>query len=298
MVTVGVPVFNGGTTLHRAVESILRQTHRGCVVHISDNASTDATAEVGAALAAEHDEVSFTRQTFNLGASGNFRFLLQQAETKYFMWLAADDYIEPGYVERMLEALEADLSLVACVSQVRFVRPDGSTRLSNGTYPLLEDPVTNLAVYFSSMTDNARIYGVHRTVPLQKAFPPSHFHAFDWSVVAGILLYGKYGEIKDVLMVRDDTPRENYLKAVRYDNSSRSSHFFPLARMNADLIFRQRIPLRPSILKALLYLNMEKHYEYMRAFHPSYANVTSPAWRFWKRNVAWRLRRSPTPDGQ
>src|SRR5262249_20289322 len=178
-VTVGVPVFNGGTTLRRAVESILRQTHRSCIVHISDNASTDATAEVGATLAAEHDVVSFTRQTSNLGASGNFRFLLQQAETKYFMWLAADDYIEPSYVERMLEALEADLSLVACVSQVRFVGADGSTRLSNGTYPLLEDPVANLAVYFSSITDNARIYGVHRTVPLQRAFPPSHFHAFD-----------------------------------------------------------------------------------------------------------------------
>ncbi len=34
MVTVGVPVFNGGSTLRWTVESVLHQTYRGYVVHI------------------------------------------------------------------------------------------------------------------------------------------------------------------------------------------------------------------------------------------------------------------------
>ncbi len=55
------------------------ETHSDCIVHISDNASTDGTAEVGEALAVEHDRVLFTRQHASLGAVGNFRFVLQQA---------------------------------------------------------------------------------------------------------------------------------------------------------------------------------------------------------------------------
>jgi glycosyltransferase involved in cell wall biosynthesis len=286
-VTVGVPVFNGATTLRRAVESIVRQTCRDRRVHISDNASTDATSEVGQALANEYPDVAFTRHTPNLGPAGNYRFLLQQAKTEYFMWLAADDYIEPTYVERALDALEADPTLVACVSRVRFFRSDGSTRLSLGTDPLLGDPATNLAVYLSDPSDNGRFYSLYRTVALQKAFPLSHFHAFDWAASAGTLLYGKHREIPDVLMIRDLTPTANYAKSVRVDNPTAIARIFPLIPMTADLVLRQKIPLNPNILKALTRINIDAHLAYMDQFHSSF--VTRHLWKFWRQYIAWRL---------
>jgi len=288
-VTVGVPVFNGATTLCRAVESILRQTYSDCSVHISDNASTDETAEVARALANQYRNVIFTHHPTSLGPAGNFRFVLQQAETEYFMWLAADDYIEPTYVERTLAALEAGPTLVACVSRVRFVRSDGSTRLASGTDPLLADPAANLAVYLSDPSYNARFYSLYRTVALRRAFPPSHFHGFDWAVAAGTLLYGKHAEIPDILMVRDETPLENYMRAVPNDNHSMIARVFPLLPMTRDLIFRQKMPITSQILKALLYINIQKHMEYMGMWHPFYMKLTRPIWLFWRRNVSWRL---------
>jgi glycosyltransferase involved in cell wall biosynthesis len=286
---VGVIVYNGASTLRRAVESILNQSYQSFTIHISDDASRDGTPEVGKSLAAEHNRVVFTRQPHNLGPANNFRFLLEGADTEYFMWLAADDYLEPTYLERMITILDADPTLVASVSRVCFVKPDGSRRLSEGTYALSADPATNLAVYLSQPNDNSRLYALYRTSPLRNAFPRSHFHAFDWAAVAGTLLRGKHAEVSDVLMVRDETPDEHYRKSVRLDNPWGLARLFPLASMTYDLLVRQRIPVKSPILKALVYLNVEHHIAYMRMFHPGYMMITRHIWRLWDRYLSWRL---------
>ena len=103
-VTIGIPVYNGADTLRQAVESALAQTRPADLIHISDNASTDGTAAVGRELAVRHPSVIYTRHDASLGLSGNFAHVLDRADTEYFMWLAADDYIEAAYVERALAA--------------------------------------------------------------------------------------------------------------------------------------------------------------------------------------------------
>ena len=292
-VTVGVPVYNGAATLRRAVESILRQTHQGCLIHISDNGSTDATGEIGQALAAAHATVTYTRQPTNLGFSPNFRFLLQQAQTPYFMWFAADDCLEPTYVERMLAVLESDPGVVTCVSRVLFVRPDGGSQLAGGTYPLQADTVTNLVAYLSNPDDNARVYGLHRTGPLQKAYPRADSNFFDWTLMAGTLLYGRHAEVAETLVVRDKTPHQAYMNLIRRDARWWLERVIPLLPMNLDLLFRQRIPLRWPVLKALLYLNIRLHFTYARAFHPCYAKLE----RFLDRHLLWRLAQRPSGGG-
>lgn len=290
-VTVGIPVYNGAATLRHAVESILAQTHPAALVHISDNASTDGTAAIAEALAVEHERVVFTRHSANLGYSGNFGFVLEKAETDYFMWLAADDYVEPTYIERMLEALEADPGLVAAVSRALFVRPDGTRRRVDGTYSLLADPVTNLAVYLSNPNDNTRLFSVYRTWALRSAFPPRYFHAYDWALAGGTLLHGKHLEVPETLMVRDETPSAAYVRAVRRDNPTTLGRLFPVLHMTMDLIRRQRIPLRWPVLKALLKLNLEMHASYVLLYHSRYGNVIHPILH---RYVLWRLQ-TPRP---
>ncbi len=273
------------------MESVLAQTRRVAVAHISDNASTDETPQIAQALADANETVRFTRHPASLGMSGNFGFVLQQAETEYFMWLAADDIIEPTYVERTLEALEADPNLVACVTRARFATDDGTIRPAYGTYPLLADPVTNLAAYLTDPSDNTRIFGLYRTRPLQRAFPSRYFHAYDWAIAAGTLLHGRHMEIPEFLMVRDETPRAAYVNAVRRDNPTLLGRLFPVFPMTADLIRRQRIPLRWPIIKALLHTNLEMHRTYALVHHPRYGRIVDPILR---NHVLWRLE-APRP---
>jgi hypothetical protein len=194
--------------------------------------------------------------------------------------------IEPTYVERALEALEADPNLVACVSRARFETSDGTVRLVRGTFPLLADPVTNLAVYLSNPSDNTRIFGLYRTQPLQRVFPPRYFHAYDWAIAAGTLLHGRHKEIPEVLMVRDETPSIAYVKAVRRDSATLLGRLFPALPMTADLVWRQRIPLRWPIIKALLRINLDLHRAYALVYHPRYGRRADLLLR---RHVFWRL---------
>ena len=296
-VSVGVPVYNGAKTLRRAVECILEQTHPVVRIHISDNASTDGTAEVCQELLKEHANITYTRQPATTRPADNFRPVLKQASTEYFMWVAADDEVHPEFVERTFAVLDKDPSLVACAVQVKFVAPDGTERLAAGTYPLSGDVVTNLATYLSKPTDNSRLYALYRTAALQQAFPPKSFHAYDWAVSAGSLLHGKHAELEQVLLERDETPSSSYQDQVRQDNPPGLSRIFPLLPMTADLLFRQKLPWRPSILGALLALNLELHVHYMSHHHPGYMQVTGPLWSLWRRHIAWRLKTKAGRDG-
>ena len=221
-----------------------------------------------------------------LGLSGNFADVLDRADTEYFMWLAADDRIEPAYVERVLAALERDPGLVACVSRAVFVHPDGTSRPVGGTFPLMADTVTNLAAYLSGPSDNTRIFALYRTGSLRRAFPPRYFHAYDWAVAAGTLLRGRHMELPDILMARDETPTIAYVKGVRRDNPTAIGRLFPVLGMTLDLVRRQRIPLRRPVIKALLRLNLEMHLNYTLVFHPRYGKAVE---RLLRDYVLWLL---------
>ncbi len=75
-VTIGMPVFNGAAYLEQAVHSLLEQTYGDFSLIISDNCSTDDTPAICARLREMDPRISYVRQNTNLGASGNFEFLL------------------------------------------------------------------------------------------------------------------------------------------------------------------------------------------------------------------------------
>src|SRR5271154_2227206 len=106
--TIGFPVSNGAALLGRALESLLAQTHRDFILHISDNASNDGTAELCQQFAARDKRIIYVRQPRNIGAVRNFRFLLQQAKTPFFMWAAHDDWWDPKFVAENLSAVIKD----------------------------------------------------------------------------------------------------------------------------------------------------------------------------------------------
>jgi hypothetical protein len=86
------------------------------------------------------------------------------------------------------------------------------------------------------------------------------------------------------LMVRDDSPKAQYVKSVPADNPRGITRLFPLSILTYDLLARQRIPLRFPILKALLSQNVAHHLKYMHMFHPQYVRIIKCIWRVWYRN--------------
>lgn len=90
-VSIGMPVYNGADVIEQAIESVLSQTFSDFELIISDNASTDGTEALCRGFAANDSRIRYIRQSTNLGAAVNFRFVLDEACGRYFMWAAADD---------------------------------------------------------------------------------------------------------------------------------------------------------------------------------------------------------------
>src|SRR6266849_2032157 len=128
-VTVGVPVYNGADTLAVALDNIAAQSFREIEIVISDNASTDRSAEICRNFAARDLRVRYIRQPATLVAPYNFAFLLKEARAPYFMWAAHDDMRDLDFIARLKGALDADADAALAFGDVDLILDDRVQRL-------------------------------------------------------------------------------------------------------------------------------------------------------------------------
>jgi glycosyltransferase involved in cell wall biosynthesis len=121
LVSIGLPVFNGGGFLRRALDSLLAQSFTNFELIISDNASTDKTREICEEYAARDARLRYIRQERNLGGLENFNFVLREAHSRYFMWAAVDDQWAPEFIQDLLHGLENDRTAVGAFCPYQLV---------------------------------------------------------------------------------------------------------------------------------------------------------------------------------
>jgi glycosyltransferase involved in cell wall biosynthesis len=103
--------------------SILSQTYRNLVVHISDNASTDDTLKVIESVA-DH-RVHIHRNATNVGAEENFNNCIRLAQGKYMAILHADDLYEPQMLECQVAFLENHVEAGAVFTAASVINETG-----------------------------------------------------------------------------------------------------------------------------------------------------------------------------
>lgn len=200
LVSVGIPTRNRAGSLARSARSVLAQEGVELELVISDNASTDGTAALCAELAAD-SRVRVIRQDTDIGAEANFRTVLEAARGSLFMWLADDDWLDPGYVSACASVLEqhADHSLVC----------GRATYYREGVTPVVERPVTlqsssaavRLVGFYRTVTRNGTFYGVIRR-ELLAALPFPATIGSDWLLVASLAYSGKIRTVAGVSIHR------------------------------------------------------------------------------------------------
>lgn len=124
-VTVGIPVYNMSQFIGRALQSLKEQTVTGFDVVVLDDASTDQEALLKA-LEPYAGEVELVRMEENVGTRRAVNALLAMCETEFFVSLAADDWLDPTYLERCLAEFRADPFLEFVASQTDFVDEAGN----------------------------------------------------------------------------------------------------------------------------------------------------------------------------
>ncbi|MCB6179841.1 glycosyltransferase family 2 protein [Rhodobacter sp. Har01] len=124
-ISLGLPVYNGDRYLRDCLDSILAQTMGDFELVISDNASTDKTAEICREYAARDRRIRVVTHPENIGAAGNFNFLFHDTKGEYFKWCAHDDLMEPAFLEKTHARLQADRAAVLSHSYTTVFSDDG-----------------------------------------------------------------------------------------------------------------------------------------------------------------------------
>lgn len=111
LVTVGIPVFNGGQFLEATLDSLLGQEFRDFELIVADNGSQDDTPEIVARIARCDNRVRYVGSDRNRGAAWNFSRLPALANGKYFRWSACDDIYGPTHLGACVDVLDRDAAV-------------------------------------------------------------------------------------------------------------------------------------------------------------------------------------------
>lgn len=104
MLSIGIPVFNQVATIRGTVESVLSQDHAADEIVVSDNHSTDGTADV---LRYFGERIRVVRPIVHLGMAANWNHCISQLKSPWFSLLSGDDIARPRMVTDFTAAIKA-----------------------------------------------------------------------------------------------------------------------------------------------------------------------------------------------
>jgi len=124
-VTIGLPVYNGAAYLDKALASLCAQTFQDLKILIADNASTDGSREIIKKWAAQDQRIEYHRHDQNIGPLGNFEWVLNNTDSRYFCFAAHDDLWSPDFVLALHEAIKKNSDLMLAAPRMVTMFEDG-----------------------------------------------------------------------------------------------------------------------------------------------------------------------------
>lgn len=214
---IGLPVYNGENYLAQAIESLLGQTFSDFRLVISDNASTDRTEAICRTYARSDGRIEYHRSAENRGAAWNFNRVVDLADAEYFKWSAHDDCCAPTFVERCVEALDADSRAILCYPTSYIIDERGEIL---ATYRDPEKasaaiPYQRFKAVVRSSGLSHMLFGVIRLDVLRETRLHGAYPASDVILLAELALRGTLIEVDEPLLLW----REHGQRATRANRS-------------------------------------------------------------------------------
>jgi glycosyltransferase involved in cell wall biosynthesis len=123
--TVAVTTYNYARFLPICLDSILGQDFTDLEVVVLDNGSTDDTQQVMQAYLRDL-RVKYVRHPVNMSALYNWNAAVRCGSGRYFALIAADDFLLPGHLRKMIGLLTANPQCVMAYTPVQHVDGDGN----------------------------------------------------------------------------------------------------------------------------------------------------------------------------
>ena len=253
--SIGLPVYNGENFLAESIEALLGQSYEDFELIISDNASTDSTADICRGYAKQDPRICYIRQPHNIGSAPNHNFVIERARGELFKHASHDDLYARNLLELCVAALDEHPQVVLAHSWSAVI--DGAGEVKE----LVEYPVNTAAPQaperFRSMLfdgwgdDDGGVIrlGILRQTPLHASY-----HFADRTFTAELALHGPFYMVPNWLYFRRQHAGQGGAQAnvrnrcANMDPRRRNRLRHPAARLYAEYIWGfaaaiQRAPL-------------------------------------------------------
>lgn len=119
LISVILPSYNHVNHVSQAIECVLNQTYTDFELLISDDCSTDGTADMIKKYKDDRIKVNFF--TENQGAAINHKYLIDRSKGKYIALINSDDIWTLDRLEKQVKFLQENEEYGACFSWSKFV---------------------------------------------------------------------------------------------------------------------------------------------------------------------------------
>jgi glycosyltransferase involved in cell wall biosynthesis len=209
-ISIGLPVYNGEKYLIQAIDSVLNQTFTDFELIIVDNASNDATQKICLDYIRKDSRIKYYRNHLNVGGPRNYNIAFELSSGKFFKWAAHDDILAKDYLEKCVQVLNSDSSIVLCHSKVGCIDQNGSLvgNYDDRTLDKINSykPHERFADLISQRNTCWAIHGLMRTSCLEKTSLHGDYIDGDRNLLAELGLMGRIYEIPEHLFFRRDHP--------------------------------------------------------------------------------------------
>jgi glycosyltransferase involved in cell wall biosynthesis len=201
--SIGLAVYNGEKNLREAIESILCQTYQDFELILSDNASTDGTAEICKEYLAKDPRIKYHRNEQNIGGANNENLTFKLSKGKYFRWAAHDDICAPTLFEKCIAVLEENPEIVLCHSKiieiVEGIERNPQTDMQLGEKP---KPYQRFVELSNRNHSCEAIYGIIRSEVFRKTRLQLNYTDSDRTLLCELSLYGPFRQIPERLFYK------------------------------------------------------------------------------------------------
>ena len=120
-ISIGVTTYNRNNLLKRAIRSILNQSYRNFEILIgNDYVKKKINKKI---LGTSDPRIKIFNYKKNLGEVENMNYLLKKSKSKWFTWLADDDFLNKNFLKDLYNSLNLhkNKKVVAVYSNYRRV---------------------------------------------------------------------------------------------------------------------------------------------------------------------------------
>src|SRR5258706_15221301 len=190
LVSIGIPTYNGGKRINSTIMAILNQNYPNMQVIISDNCSSDNTEAVCNELCKKNPAIRYFRQKENIGIIANYEFVLRKAKGDFFMWVADDDSLELGILQKYVDFLVSHRDYALVSGEIRYWSDNHAVFDENDFGMEHASPNVRVVKYYSKVKHGAIFYGL-MPIDVAKKITLRNRMGEDWHAVAKVAYQGK-----------------------------------------------------------------------------------------------------------